>query len=405
MAPLVQDGSAPAMSFPEREHTPKVLICAKGYPPDVGGVQTYSEYVARAYRKAGIEPVVISSRAGATGWQTLTYPEGSVRLFNVGTGKQAVLFVRMMRAARRVIASERFDLLHPTTWRPALALAPWRGKLPMLLSVHGQEVLSTPGYLTAPMRYILRTADALVAVSRPTLAAARTALAGGTARGDWFAAHNGLSYEPEARAFERPAGPADHVRLYSFCRLAERKNITGALHALRMVRDRGIENFRYVVAGGGPMKAEIAALIETLGLGGLVSMAGYIEEETIADRYRTADIFLHPQTAPKNGADLEGFGLAIADAMSFGALAIVGEAGGPSDFVTNEANGLVVDGEDTAAIADAIASVLTDRARLERLAAAGRAYALEHLSWDRHVATILDHLERAGVSMRPAGRA
>lgn len=376
----------------------KILMCAKGYPPDVGGVQTYSEYVARAYLKAGMDVTIISSRPGKPGLEQLNYPEGRLRLFNVGEGKQHRLFARMLIQARALLAKERFDFVHPTTWRPALALAPWRGHVPMVLSVHGQEVLGMPTYLAVPMRYILRTTRLLVAVSRPTLQAARSALAGQTASGDWFHSHNGLSYEQEARDFLRPGrDPAAPVRIYSFCRLAERKNITGALRALRIVRDRGIDNFRYVIAGGGPMKAEIAALVTKLGLDDLVTMAGYIDESEIASRYQSSDIFLHPQTAPKDGADLEGFGLAIADAMSFGALAIVGSAGGPADFVTTEQNGIVVDGEDDKAIADAIYGVLTDEARLNHLATAGRHWTLQHLSWDHHVADILAHARTAGI--------
>lgn len=379
----------------------KVLIVAKGYPPDVGGVQTYSEYVARAYLRAGLEPVVISSRPGPRGWMLLDYPEGQVRLWNVGLGRQSLLFARMVLACRRVLREERFAYVHPTTWRPALAVAPFRGDLPMLLSVHGQEVLSTPRWMGGAMRHILRSADYLVAVSHVTLAAAFSALPDAPARGDWFAAFNGLSYEKEAAAYQRPARTSDMVRIYSFCRLAERKNISGALRALRLLRDRGIENFSYVIAGGGPLKAQIAQEIVALGLADKVSMAGYIDEAEIPERYRQCDLFLHPQTAPVGGSDLEGFGLAIADAMSFGALVVVGKDGGPADFVKDGSNGRVVDGEDVESIAAALQQMLTDPSRLDALAASGRSWALQNLSWDRHVATILAHVQGHGAAVMP----
>lgn len=377
----------------------QILICAKGWPPDVGGVQTYSEFVARAYLKAGFSPVAISSRPGARGWITVDYPEGTLRLWNVGTGRQVKLFGRMLMAARRTLACEDFLFVHPTTWRPALTLVPFRARLPMVLSVHGQEVLSTPAGLVGAMRHVLRSAQIVVAVSGSTLAAARTALPEG-GRGDWFAAFNGLSYAPEAKVFSRPEKPDETIRIYSFCRLAERKNISGGLRALSLLRDRGIANFRYTIAGSGPLKAAIAAEIQALGLSDLVTMTGYLQEDEIADRYKDCDIFLHPQTAPADGNDLEGFGLAIADAMSFGALALVGKAGGPADFVRDDVNGLVVDGEDIDQIALALAGVLTDPNRLARIAAEGRRWALENLSWDQHVATILEHLAAAGASLQ-----
>jgi phosphatidylinositol alpha-1,6-mannosyltransferase len=375
-----------------------VLICAKGYPPDVGGVQTYSEYVARAYLKSGLQPIIVSSRPGPRGWTDLAYPEGRARLWNVGSGKQALLFLRMLVACRRILRDESVAFVHPTTWRPALAVAPFRGANKMLLTVHGQEVLGPPTYLARPMRRMLRAADAVVAVSRPTLAAARSALPGENPRGDWFASFNGLSYETEARAFERPQREGNCVRLYTFCRLAERKNVSGALAALKIVRDRGIDNFRYTIAGSGPLKQRIAEEIVALGLSERVEMTGYIDEVEIPDRYRNCDVFLHPQTAP-GGTDLEGFGLAIADAMSFGALAIVGQAGGPADFVRDHENGRIVDGERVETIATALADALTDRTRSDSLAASGRAWALENLSWDRHIADILSHMQALGAAL------
>ena len=85
--------------------------------------------------------------------------------------------------------------------------------------------------------------------------------------------------------------------------------------------------------------------------------------------------------------------------MSFGALAIVGKAGGPSDFVENERTGLVVDGENIVAIADALASVLTDTKRLDNMAEEGRKWSLSHLSWKSHVNDILASLREIGASV------
>lgn len=367
-------------------------MCAKAFPPDVGGVQTYSEYVARAYLKAGVTPVVVSRFDAPIGWHTLSYPEGELRLWNAGNGSQAVLFLRMLRANAKVLARERVDFVHPTTWRPAASVAPWRGKIPMVLSVHGQEVLSTPAYLEPVMRGMLSSADVVVAVSRPTLAAAEGALAGRSRRGSWLAAHNGLSYEPHAREFQ-PVWNEGPVCIYTFARLAERKNVQGSLRALRMLVDRGVTNFRYLIGGNGPMRKDLEALAAALGLSSQVEFLGYVAEEDIPGRYKAADIFLHPQTAPQGGKDLEGFGLAIADSMSFGAVAVVGSAGGPADFVTDDVNGLVVDGEDVSAIAGALERLLVDGAVRRRLSAAGRAWVLENLSWDRHAGKILGAVE------------
>lgn len=365
-----------------------VLLCAKGYPPDIGGVQAYSEHVARAYLAQGIVPMILTSRPGPRGWLDMDYPEGRARLFNVGEGSQVRIFLRLLRAGWRIARSTPFDFFHATTWRAAAAIAPWRAGRPLAITVHGREVLDVPHLLVGVMRGLLRRADAVIAVSRITLSGVRQAMAGQTGGGRWIASFNGLSYPEESAGFRRsPPGPILH--LYTFCRLIERKNIAGALHALHRLRQRGIDNFDYVISGDGPARPGIERLIAELDLSDRVSLTGYIPAGEIPEAYRRADIFLHPQTAPDGGRDVEGFGLVIADAMSFGALAIAGTAGGPADFIADGRTGILVDGEDVAAIAAAIARAFTDAAACAAIAEQGRIWCGANLSWNRHVADVL----------------
>lgn len=376
---------------------PSVLICAKAYPPDVGGVQTYTEYLARAYAKAGYSPVVVSQFEGAKGWNIRSYPEGDVSILNLGLGSQPVVFAKMLLEVLKLRASRRFAFAHATTWRPALAVYPWLAGLPLVLTVHGREVLAYPRALRGAMIAMLQRSALVVTVSHATMAVAKQALSGRQAKGQWRVAFNGLSYADLAAASHRaPRADGEPLRILSFCRLAERKNIHRCLAALALLREEGLDNFHYTIAGLGPMRRAIEQTIEQLGLGGHVTMAGYVEETAIPDMYRNADVFLHPQTAPEDGKDLEGFGLAIADAISFSAVAIVGEAGGPADFVKDGERGLVVDGEDVAAIAGALRTLMRRPKTLETLARQGRSWCLANLSWDRHAAEILDGLGLAG---------
>jgi phosphatidylinositol alpha-1,6-mannosyltransferase len=366
-----------------------VLLCAKGYPPDIGGVQAYSEHVARAYLAGGITPVIVSSRPGARGWITLTYPEGDIRLWNVGEGPQIVLALRLLVAARRIVRSRSFDFCHATTWRAASTVSPWLRGMPLVITVHGREVLHVPAPLRAPMRRLLRRARAVVAVSRATLTSAVTMMGRDTGGGRWIISYNGLSFPAEAPAFVRHADTGGPLRLYTFCRLIDRKNIAGALRALALLRDRGVADFDYVISGDGPARLAIDRLIGELGLSGKVRTTGYIAEADIPARYGAADIFLHPQIALDDGRDVEGFGLVIADAMSFGALAIAGRAGGPADFIEDGRTGLLVDGENVTAIADTLAAIMADSDRRLRIAERGRSWCNANLSWGVHVADII----------------
>jgi len=380
----------------------KILIVAKAYPPDVGGVQSYSEFIARAYRARGLEPVVVSSWDGPRGWHLRDYPEGQVRVFNTGMASQAVIFARMILACARLRLTESFDVLHATTWRPALAVWPIPGRAQRVLTIHGQEVLIYPAILKRAMTWVLSSADLVVTVSNATMRVARDALHGRTALGEWQVNFNGLSYLEAARAFQRPIRPQDApVRILSFARLVERKNISGCLTALARLRDEGVINFEYTIAGKGPLTEEIAAQIVRLGLSDHVRMTGYVAEADVPDLYRSADVFLHPQTGSTSERDLEGFGLVIADAMAFGAAAIVGSAGGPADFVTHGERGLVVDGDVNDQIVNSLRKVLTKSEERERLAVNGRIWCLKNLSWQRHVDLIIKSLRNYKLGRSP----
>ncbi|CAD7026870.1 glycosyltransferase family 1 protein [Pseudorhizobium halotolerans] len=370
----------------------KVLVAAKAFPPVVGGVESYSEFIARAYKRAGLTPVVLTAFGGRVGWHERDYPEGRIRVLNVGMGPQPIVFLKMLMASASLRLTQDFDFLHATTWRAALTILPVRKRIPFVLTVHGQEVLNYPSFLRRPMIWALVAADLVVTVSHVSMEAAQSALFGARPKGVWQVNFNGLSYLDEAATFVRTPADPSRIRITSFARLAARKNIEGCLYALARLKAEGIDNFHYTIGGTGPLKAKIELLIEELELGNLVTMIGYVKEEDIPDLYRETDVFLHPQTASVTGRDLEGFGLAIADSISFGAAAVVGKDGGPRDFVAHGERGLVVDGNDTSNIADALRSLLMDTYLLERLSSNGRDWCLNNLSWDRHVTQLLSSL-------------
>lgn len=368
-----------------------VLVCAKGYPPDIGGVQSYGEHVVRAYLERGLTPVVLTSRPGSRGWQTLTYPEGTVRLLNVGEGPQPLVFVRLLRAARKIVRTDRLDFCHATTWKAGIAVSPWFSG-PLVLTVHGREITIVPAPFRPVMRWLIRRARLIVAVSDATRSAAREAAGPRAGEGRWIVSHNGLSYRDAALAGEDTRNSGRPLRLYTFCRLVARKNVDGALHAVRMVRDRGITGFEYVIAGDGPERVRLRDLATALGLDDIVRIVGSLPEEDVVPGYLRADIFLHPQIAAARRRDIEGFGLAIADAMALGALAIAGRDGGPAEFIEHGRTGLLVDGSNHGDIADALELALKDVSLRHRVAAAGREWCIANLSWATHVAQILEAL-------------
>src|ERR1700709_2260705 len=91
--------------------------------------------------------------------------------------------------------------------------------------------------------------------------------------------------------------------------------------------------------------------------------------------------------------ETEGFGLVFLEANACGLPVIAGRAGGSVDAVTDQLNGLVVDGDDTAAIAAAITRMFEDDALRDRLSADGAERA-QASGWERRVKQFLRFCDR-----------
>lgn len=377
----------------------RVLLVSKAYPPVIGGVETYSEAVVRAYLRESWSPTVLTQTEGSFGWQTLKYPEGEVRLFNLGTGGENVslrlkdqpkIFLRMIFALRSILSSHDYGFIHATTWRSALAVMLVSSIKPLAITIHGREVLNYPFFLKGLMRRALCKAKVVVTVSKATMEIARQALGESVPEGTWAVAFNGISYPDEARRFERQPSEKDMpLRLLSLSRLAPRKNIQGCIAALSEIYREGIDNFEYWIGGKGPLLEVLKRQVIDSGLEGKVKFIGYVQDKDLPALYQSADAFLHPQTNVGEGNDFEGFGLVIADAMSFGCAVLAGKDGGPKDFISHMQNGLLVDGLNGSALKQAIRSLLTDAELRERVSLNGRDFSLRSLSWDEHVKIIL----------------
>ncbi|MCS5485684.1 glycosyltransferase family 4 protein [Curtobacterium flaccumfaciens pv. beticola] len=369
----------------EFDEQQRVLILAKRFPPLAGGIAQYSVEVARAYARSGHEVIAVTQATTAKGWRRDPV-EPHLAVLNVGRGNQAIALVRFLIAVLQVRRSGRFSVVHATTWKMGIVARILLSRVPLVVTIHGREVLNVPNVLRPTFKWVLTGADLVLTVSRATMEAAKGALGGGIRRGSWEVAYNGLSFTGRASTFDRSETPrGDRVRVFSLCRLVPRKNIEGALRAVARARSLSKVAFEYVIAGSGPDRPRLESVAEALGVDDIVTFTGYVADDEVPGLYEAADIFLHPHTHVGEGRDFEGFGIAIADALSFGCACIVGSAGGPSELVEHGVSGLLVDGEDDELVVGALVRLLNDPQLRSELGGAAREQSLQRFSWAEHV--------------------
>ncbi|WP_404480367.1 glycosyltransferase family 4 protein [Novosphingobium sp. BL-52-GroH] len=360
-----------------------IWVVARVHGPDEGGVQTYVAQVAQAYARSG-RRVTVFAKSSAGPRRAV---EGGVTLVDVGPASQLRVYMRLARAmAAAWIAGERPEAIHACTWRAAIPALPFRR--PLVVTVHGREIGRPAGIAFLLMRAVLSRTARVVAVSDATRALMLSRMP--TLADRCVAAWNGVVLPAE-----RPVETGNAVpRIITVCRLVPRKNVAAAVRAVSDCRAGGVA-IDYAVIGRGDDESAVreavadGAVIQ--GPGGIV-MTGYVSDEELALRYRTADIFLHPQIALEGGAEMEGFGLSVADAMAQGIPCIVGRDGGPGELVRDGVDGLVVDGRTPSEIRAAVALLARDPAYRRKLGENARAFAAENFCWDRHCRLALEGL-------------
>jgi glycosyltransferase involved in cell wall biosynthesis len=126
-----------------------------------------------------------------------------------------------------------------------------------------------------------------------------------------------------------------------------------------------------LLAGSGPLEADLRARVATAGLSRHVRLLGRWDD--VPGLLRGADLLVHPSLE-------EGFSNAILEAMSAGRAVVATDVGGTAEAVVQGETGWLVPPADAARLGEAIVDLLRDDRRRRRFGDAGRARVLERFS-------------------------
>lgn len=356
----------------------RVLVLAKAYPPNLGGVETYSEQVASAYARAGFATTVLTQFDGPLG----RMKTGKIKVINVGPGPQWLVFARLLRELWRQRRID-FACVHATTWRVAIP-AILAGRNPLIVTAHGREVAQTGMLLRPLMREVFRRCRQILVISNYAREVCSAVVPGFEKRA--VVAWNGISWPEEA---PRQTSGQPPFRILTACQLTQRKNVAAAVGALARLMERGIDGVQLEIAGDGPERQSLERLAQELKISGNVTFLGFVPRARMPAVYRRADLFLHPQSHAHDSRDFESFCIAVADALAFGLPTIAGRHGAPSEYITHDQNGWLVEGDDTDEIARLIEVAVTNSERARVMGARARAFAVAEFSWDKHISPVL----------------
>lgn len=181
-----------------------------------------------------------------------------------------------------------------------------------------------------------------------------------------------------------PATPrAEQPAFLYLGRLKRYKGVEFALRAVAAVRAlRG--DVTLDICGQGDDGPRLERLTDDLGLRGTVRFLGFVPDEEKRRLLRRAWAVVFP--SPK-----EGWGITNVEAAACGTPALASDSPGLRESVRHGVTGYLVPHGDWRALADRMLELAADRALVERLGKAARAFA-ESLSWDAAARATRAHL-------------
>jgi len=272
-------------------------------------------------------------------------------------------------ALRRLRRRTGVELIHAHNAVPAGDAVRRVGlDVPLVVSVHGGDVLYTAPRSPAGREAVARSLDAAQLVLANSRGIAELARADGAQ--EVRVVH--LGADPPSSGLTRDAEPA----LVTVGHLVARKRHADVLRALAVLRDRH-PTLRYVIVGDGPERVALEGLAARLGIRERVHFCGQLPPAEAIERARRCTLFVMPSTE-------EAFGVAYIEAMA-GGLPAIGCRGepGPEEIAAAGDGFMLVPPGDIERLTQRIDELLSDPQRLREAGRRARATVAAHFTWER----------------------
>jgi glycosyltransferase involved in cell wall biosynthesis len=358
----------------------QILMISYEYPPLGGGVGVACAAVlSELSRWRGIRIDLVTSGPGPAQERIRFSPQVEIHKLPVGK-KQFHQYWRSrellqwtwnaVRYVDELVGRRRYDLCHCWGgWPSGFIGHRLRRQFPYVVALRGSDV---PGYnkrlwLLDPLifrhlsRRIWHDASRLLALSTALRALAWHTLPG--------AVIDILPNGVDTLRFAPGTARSPFMLLFAG-RLIERKGVHHLIEAVARLSE-GASSVRLVIAGDGPERARLQALVQRYGLEARVEFLGHLPKDCLAEVYRDASVLVVP-------SDTEALGNVVLEAMASG-LAIITTRTGASELI--DGNGQVIEAPNPASIKVAIErylsspELLTEHQRMSRMLA-------EAMSWE-----------------------
>ncbi len=353
----------------------KILVLSHEYPPVGGGGGRVAQDISRGLVQHGHQVRILTARCG----QLPAYEEqDGVEILRLKSARRETFRADLRAMSGFILASFFEGLRQARAWQPdivhahfavpagvpAYMLKLFTG-LPYALTVHlGDVPGGVPEKTGRWFRWVFpftppiwRGAAAVAAVSAYTreLALQRYPV-------PIQVILNGV----DLRALDPGVIQAGKPPRVIFAgRFQPQKNPLVLVRCLGAVRDLP---WSCTLLGDGPLRPQVEAEIERLGLGSRFDLQGWVTPEQVIGHFRAADLLFMPSLS-------EGLPVVGVHAVAMGLALVMSRVGGCVDLVAEGQNGYLLEPDDTDGFERALRVLLGDRMRLQAFRLASREHA------------------------------
>jgi len=162
------------------------------------------------------------------------------------------------------------------------------------------------------------------------------------------------------------------IQILSVARLVEVKGLEYGIRAFAAIAQNHT-NLRYVIAGDGPLRAELEQLAHTLGMAERIHFLGTQSPRQSHALYRSSHLFLHSGIVSKTGA-VESQSIVLAEAQASGLPVVASRIGGIPEVVIEGESAILVPTGDVKALSGQLESLVNRPNRWPTMGRAGRAF-------------------------------
>lgn len=185
---------------------------------------------------------------------------------------------------------------------------------------------------------------------------------------------------------------AKSINLVTVGRAVSKKGIDTLLNALAILPADLHWNWTHI--GGGPLKGELEALANSLGISERCNFKGALPQSEVLETYRKSDLFILPSRIDETG-DRDGLPNVIVEAQSQAMAVISTNISGIPELIQSDKNGLLIEPDQVDDLAKAIEKLCSNVALRNQMGKAGEKKVRSHFSHKQTIGDIIALLNKS----------